>query len=303
MLEDCVLVLGSGTSILNLTQTERELLNTIKVKIGINKYAAFYELSAIIPTHIYFVDDYDSSSIRMLNYIFKLFRKNKIKKRTFIISENYKGFIYNNYFMFIFSKQFNYLKLNIILLFVKLARHSIKRFSINYFNNFNFFLNKKIKVNPIDRYNLLPNQSKIQYIKIQDSISKGNKWAESISEPLYHFKGSFSTVLNYISILYPNKTILLAGVDFNSSDYFFEKELDELNFETKDWTYEIRKTHNKHFSIIETHGIKIDDELPFMLHKLVKSNNEIYSLNESSYLVKNNYVEYISLKNLIYKNG
>lgn len=303
MLEDCVLVLGSGRSILKLTQTERDLLNTCKVKIGINKYAAFYELSEIIPTHIYFVDDYDASSVRMLNYIFKLFRKNKIKKRTFIISKNYKGLIFNNYFMFIISKQFNYFKLNVILLLVKLARRILKRFSVNHFNNFNFFLNRKIKVNPISRYNLLPNQAKVQYINVQDSVSKGNKWAKSITEPLYHFKGSFSTVLNYISILYPNRTILLIGVDFNSSDYFFEKELDKLNFNTKDWTYEIRKSQNKHFSIIETHGVKIDDELPFMLDKLVDSNNQIYSLSESSYLVYNNYVKYISLKSLTSKNG
>lgn len=295
MLKDCVLVLGSGKSVLNLSPTERELLNTCKVKIGINKYAAFYEISQIMPSHIYFVDDYDASAITMLNYIFKLYRTNKIKNRIFIVSSNYKGFIYNNYFKFIFFKQLNHLKINFVLLLVKLGRLVLKKISVSYFNDFKFFLNKTLKINSVFKYNMSPKQSKTQYVNTQNWITKGNKWAKSLSEPLYHFRGSFSTVLNYISICYPNKTILLIGVDFNSSDYFFEKQLSMLNFDTKDWTSKIKKYHNKHFSIIETNGVKIDDELPFMLDELKKSNNKMYSLNKFSYLVEKGYVEHINL--------
>lgn len=301
MLKDCVLILGSGKSILELTKTERELLNSCEVKIGMNKYAAFYELSGIVPSHIYFVDDYDSSSRMMLSYIFKLLRKNNCEKRTFIVSNNYKGFLFSNYFVFIFNTFINNFKIQSISFLVNLGRLVLKRINVSFFNKCKFFLENEIKINPVCRYSILPKQSKIQYVETQDWKMKGNKWSISLEEPLYHFKGSFSTVLNYISISYPTKTILLAGVDFNSSDYFFEEELEKLNFDTKDWTYEIKKSHNKHFSIIETDGVKMDDELPFMLNELENSSNKIYSLNKSSYLVEQKYIEFISLNDLLTK--
>ncbi|AOZ98519.1 hypothetical protein [Flavobacterium commune] len=295
MLKDCVLVLGSGKSILNLTKTERELLNTCEVKIGINKFAAFYELAGIEPSHVYFHDDYDESSIRMLNYIFKLFRKNKLKKMTFILSENYKGFVFTNYAAFWINKAFNFFKIFLVHYLVKIGRFTIKKINVDTFNRLNFYISHSITINPVNRYNLMSKESKIEFIRIQDSIARGNKWSKSLVDPLYHFKGSFSTVLNYISICYPNKTILLAGVDFNSSDYFFEEELYSLNFNTRDWTYEMSKHHDKHYSIIETDGNKIDDELPLILDELKKTDNVVYSLNELSYLVDEKYIKFVRL--------
>ena len=85
--KEYVLVLGSGKSILDFTPIEQELLGECDVRLAINKFSAFYEKAGIMPTHVYFEDIHDLSSILMLKYIFKLFRKEKI---TFIVSEAYK---------------------------------------------------------------------------------------------------------------------------------------------------------------------------------------------------------------------
>lgn len=272
MLKDCVLVLGSGKSILDLTDKERELLNTCEVKIGINKYAAFYELAGIEPTHVYFHDDHYESSVLFFQYLVKKIKKNRLKNITFIVSENTSKTLEKKYIQYGLN--------NMLYYFEKIFNSE--------------FLKKKFFLIP-KNYNVVP-------IRIDNYIKKGTPWAKKIKEPLYHFKGSFSTVLNYISICYPNKTILLAGVDFNSSDYFFERELEKLSFETKDWTYQLRKNHNKHYSIIETDGVKMDEELPFMINELGKTQNKVLSLNNKSYLVENGYVESVELKDFVYND-
>lgn len=295
--KDYVLVLGSGISILNFTPIEQELLGDCAIKLAINKFSAFYEKAGIMPTHVYFEDVHDLSSILMLKYIFKLFRK-KEGKIIFIVSEVYKNQLFKKYFVFIFKKIIHRFKTYLNMILVKLGRNTLKLINVNLFNKFVHFLTKSLKNKPFLLYNLVPKDSEIQFINVKHCENKEDFWASSLKDPLYHFKGSFSSVLNYISICFPGKTILLAGVDFDSSDYFFEKELDNLNFKTEDWTYDLRKKHNKHYSIIQTDGVKIDDALPFMLEKLKQTNNEIYSLNENSYLVKKGFVEKINIKDI-----
>jgi hypothetical protein len=293
--KEYVLVLGSGKSILDFTPIEQELLGECDVRLAINKFSAFYEKAGIMPTHVYFEDIHDLSSILMLKYIFKLFRKEKI---TFIVSEAYKKKLFKKYFIFIYIRIKHQLKTYINYILVKLGRKTLKLVSINLFNKFVYYITKSLKTKSVLLYNLVPKKSVIQFVKIEHCESKENFWSSSLNDPLYHFKGSFSSVLNYISICFPNKTILLAGVDFDSPDYFFEEELNNLNFKTKDWTYNLRKKHGKHFSIIETEGVKIDDALPFILEKLKHTNNKMYSLNEKSYLVKKGFIEKINLKDI-----
>ncbi|WP_303317368.1 hypothetical protein Q4Q34_01175 [Flavivirga abyssicola] len=295
--KEYILVLGSGKSILDFSLEDKQILDECFIKLAINKFSAFYEKAGIKPTHIYFEDVHDESSILMLKHIFKLFRRKK-NKTTFIISELYKDQLYKEYFVYIFIKTIHHFKVFFNLILVKLARNTLKLISVNMFNKYVFHLAKFLKTKPFLLYNLVPKKSIIQFIKVKHCEIKEDFWASSLKDPLYHFKGSFSSVLNYISICFPNKIILLAGVDFDSPDYFFEEELNKLNFNTRDWTYNLRKKHNKHFSIIETDGVKIDDALPFMLKKLKETNNKIYSLNKKSYLVKKGFVEKINVEDI-----
>ena len=79
-----VIVLGSGCSILDLSPPEIDYINNCEVIIAINKFMAFYQKSKILQTHVYFVDAYDKSTVRFLQYIFDVCRNNKLENLTFI---------------------------------------------------------------------------------------------------------------------------------------------------------------------------------------------------------------------------
>src|SRR5690606_952628 len=107
----------------------------------------------------------------------------------------------------------------------------------------------------------------------------------SKEQPLFHYRGSFTSVLNYVSLNYAGYSILLVGVDFDSPEYFFQKEMEALTFETSDRTTDIIKKEQKHFSIIDENGTKMDDLMPYVLECLETTKNPMFSLNES-YAVK-----------------
>jgi hypothetical protein len=69
--------------------------------------------------------------------------------------------------------------------------------------------------------------------------------------------------------------------------------LKELPFETKDWTTNISRENNKHFSIIDYKGTKMDDEFPFVIEKLASTGNVMYSISKNSYLVEKGFVGYV----------
>lgn len=295
--DKCVLVLGSGKSILNLTQEEKKFLNSCDVKIGINKYAAFHKIPGISPTHVYFHDDYSYESIIFLKHIFKTLIKDKLTETTFIVSPNYKGHFSTNLIQFFLKKAQIVIANFTEKILMKLCRLLIKPISKDFFNYLKITISKKMISADIQRLSILPKKSKVEYVEIQDWKSRNNKWANDLKQKLYHYRGSFTSVLNYIAIEYPNRNILLAGVDFNSPEYFFEENLRKLNFDTSDWTTQIVKENKKHFSIINFEGTKMDDEFPFIINELEKTNNKMYSLSSQSYLVEQNFVDYISLKN------
>ncbi len=95
-MEDYIVVLGSGKSVNDLTLEQREFLNSCTVKIGINKYGAFYKKAKIIPTHLYFLDDYDNKTIRFFMYMLKQLKKDKIQELTLLVSDRYKNCLNKN---------------------------------------------------------------------------------------------------------------------------------------------------------------------------------------------------------------
>lgn len=287
--KDYIIVLGSGVSINNLSDEERLFINSCSVKIGINKYAAYYNQAGIVPTHIYYTDDYYDASRNFFMNMVKKLRGQKLSNLTFIVSNNFNQILARNTFDFLLKK--------IIVGFKKLA---FLTFNLRLFKS--LFYRLRIKYDYKEQQKLsklevlmLPADSKVQNIRIDSHIKRDTAFAKSIDDPMYHFKGSLSTVFNYVSIFFKGKDVLLVGVDFNSSDYFFEEELDKLTFDTKDWTYELRKKENKHYSIIETNGVKMDDELPFMLDQLRYHNINVYSANEKSYLVEKGFVKSVNI--------
>lgn len=66
----CV-ILGSGESINQLTPEQLDFINSQPVRIGLNKYSAYFHKAQITPTHVYFTDIFSEASRNYLQLIFR----------------------------------------------------------------------------------------------------------------------------------------------------------------------------------------------------------------------------------------
>ena len=275
--QKAVIVLGSGMSITHLTRPEIDFINSCEVVIAVNKYMAFYKKTGILPTHVYFHDRH-GNNLNMFKHILEVCRNDKLENLTFIT---------NNYFKLIRQRS-NWLKLYVFIVDILKYR-------------FKYFVKKMIKGKLDDYQNGILNQkfTSLHYppsskiIGIDVSLwTKGGKWAKSLKEPLFHFRGSLTTVLNYVSICYPNREVFLIGNDFNSPGYFFQEELNNLDFEWRDFTTKASESQSLHFSFMNFNGTKISDYFPFILDNLKKTNNTVYCNNKNSLLVTEAGIKY-----------
>ncbi|WP_299060167.1 hypothetical protein [uncultured Polaribacter sp.] len=298
IISDYVVVLGSGLSVNDLNPKERVLINSCPTKIGINKYAAFYKKAEISPTHVYFLDDFSHSSVLILKHIINFLKKQSFKEVNFILSKGYIGYFKKTKFSYLLSKVISGINLFFYKTLIFLLRKTLKTLKYDIFISIKNRIQYLLKPKDLIKFNVIPDNFKLEYISVQNWIARGNKWATTIKEDLYHYRGSLTTVLNYISINFPNKKILFVGVDFNSPHYFFQEELNKLNISATDWTSEFINTEKKHFSIIDYKNTKIDDEFPFIIKSLKETGNTIYSVSEKAYLVEKGFIQTIKLNTI-----
>lgn len=271
---DKVIILGSGMSILDLTGEEVRFINRCKSVIAVNKFMAFYERTGIVPTHVYFVDT-SYSSYFFLNHIFDLCCRNNLSNVTFILSKRMQRRTY--------KKTLKKLYLKLVVAVYDFLRF-IKRREIDILKE--LFEDRKLL--------FLRDNFKYLYIKHEDWL-KGGEWAYSLHTKLFHYRGSLTTVLNLCAIMFPGNDIFLVGNDFNGTSYFYEDDLDKLDFKWKDWTYDKIKSEGKHFSFIDYKGTKMTDAFPYIIDCLEKTKNKLYCTNSNSLLVKEGFVDYSSL--------
>ena len=253
----CV-ILGSGESINQLTSRELELINSQPVRIGLNKFSAYFQKAQISPTHVYFTDIFSAASRNYLNLIFKRLTALNLNP-TYILNKKVRYRATKSRFIY-------------HLLRLMYAMPNL------FFNHFKTILH-------------LPKTGKFEYIGYQTWNNPNNTWSMNLSKDLYHFKGSLSTVFNYCALKFPKLDILLVGVDFNGSKYFFQEELDQEEFVTSDRTTSITQAENKHFSLIPTEdGLTLIDRMPYILKKLSDHNISVYSVNDKSKFVKEGFI-------------
>lgn len=272
---DKVIVLGSGMSILDLTEEEIKYINRCKTTIAMNKYMAFYKKVGIIPTHIYF---HDVSGYNIYLHILNLCKRDELMNLTFITNSFFKNIAYKNFF----DGFVNFLK----DIFIRLYSFAViiyrlgKTSSTHYMKAFRKFKYLKIP----ETWNIIP-------IKVTN-WTEGGAWASNIGNTIFHYRGSLTSVLNVISIISPNQEVFLVGNDFSGDKYFYEKELEDLKIPWKDFTYETVKKTGMHFSFQKFEGMTILDKFPFIQEKLIESGNQLYCNNRDSLLVLKAGVKY-----------
>jgi hypothetical protein len=279
-----VIVLGSGYSLGHLSRDEIEYINKAEIIFGLNKYIAFYKKLNILPSHVYFVDVHENS-LRFMRYIFSFCAKEKIQNVHFILDQSIAHCTFQSRSEF-YQKQTRYIF------------RSIKQ-NYNFINGFpriiKRLLNLFFRTNwYVGNYFILPKDCTAEFVH-RTPMLEPEGWAKSLDEPLFHFRTSFTSLLNYISIKYPGKTIRLVGTDFNKGEYFFQKELENLDIEWKDSLWEATKANDKHFAAQKFKGTTMMDKMDVVIENLRKSNNEIFCNNPNSLLVKHNFVPYSPL--------
>lgn len=258
---DRVIVLGSGPSVLDLTEEEKNYINRCKYVIAFNKFMAFYKKAGILPTHVYFHDRHDRSRT-FFKYILQVCRKDRLENLTFFTNKEFAA-------------------RTSLFAFFRFNKFRLERFL------FNKSLGEKTEewmgfyLKGLMRY---PKKSVVHSIEITPSLI-GGKWAESLNDKIFHYKGSITSVLNICSILFPYKDVFLVGTDFNSTSYFFEEELGRLEFEWKDHTYDSVKETGVHYSFQQTYGKTIDDKFPYVLKSMKTTHNTLYCINPNSLLI------------------
>lgn len=230
---DCY-ILGSGRSLLELSQEEIAQINQSPFILAFNKYLIFYKKIGIIPTH-YLLADHGDKALLMFRETIKLCQQDPLR--------NVK---------FIFSKK----------LIKKLREHPEQK------KLYNHSIKKRTTL--ITRTNWL----------------KGGSWAQSLRDPIYHFRGSLSGAINITSILNPNQKIKLMGVDLSNHEYFFQEEVENNPEEWGIFLNRLTPEDTQHETIVEvkeTGGIQ--EVFPFMRENVQKNGGELLCCNAQSYLV------------------
>lgn len=138
-------------------------------------------------------------------------------------------------------------------------------------------------------------------IEVDDNVEfwssadfENQKWAKNLSEKMFHFRGSLTSVINFANILRPNNVIKLVGVDMSSSEYFFQKEFDSDKC-FHDWTYSKMKAEKIHSNIIcsdEFSNLSQEQCIIWIKNKIKQSGGDLVSCGIDSYYVVKNYLEY-----------
>ena len=276
---DRTIILGSGESILNLSTEEITHINKCKIVIAVNKYMAFYKQIGIIPTHVHF---HDITGYNIFMYILKMCIKDNLEDLSIITCPYFESLTYKKRYEVVFR----FLR-DIFLIRPYPFAVIAYRFG-----------------NTTERY-FLKAFRKFEYIKIPDYIrlisiditkfKDEPKWATSLDERIYHFKGSVSSVLNVASILAPGQDIYLIGNDFNSKKYFYQNELDKLGIPWKDDTTNTTMNTGVHYSFRKDQQSSIKNAFPTIIKYLKMNNCQLFCNNKDSLLITEAGVPYKTL--------
>ncbi|WP_131282674.1 hypothetical protein [Blastopirellula marina] len=261
---DEAVILGCGSSILQLTEEERAYVNSCSVRIAINKFAAFHHDVGIAPTHLFFLDAYDVACANWLQFASSEILHRQLSGVTFVISDTLRDRLR-------MCDPSDYRRLEEAGYFGSLTKNPF---------GWRRILKEPRNLNRI----LVPESGLFQFVSHHHSMV-GGEWAQTLDQPLFHFRGSLTSALNYLSISYPGKTVTLVGTDFNQGTSFFEDRLKDVSFAYEDWTTDIVRKAGRHYSAIEIRGGTMFDRFVFIVDRMLKSGNRLRCTNPESLLV------------------
>ena len=194
-----VVILGSGKSILALSAGERAFINQCDARIAINKFGAFGDTSGLVPSHIFFLDSYDESCRNVLQHTFARAIQQARRGMTFVVSDALRG-------KCVTCTDSQRSSLEAAQYFSQLEHDPFAWRTLTDFTG------------DADSF-LIPPESNLQFRQHHEWLAGGPR-AKASNEPLFPFRASLTSAINYATIEFPHSVIWLVGADFTDGAYF-----------------------------------------------------------------------------------
>ena len=255
-------IVGCGRSLLDLTSEEISYINDSEFVLTFNKYIIFSDLVGIIPTHFLLGDNGEKADLTLVQTADKCARH--FKEMKFILAKDYQPD----------TPQYANRQNRILNSYPQSAKISYSQYKLADQEALDYMARTAVY---IERYNWL----------------KGGKWAQSLADKIFHFRGSLSGAINLAHIYHPAYDIKLVGVDLTEHAYFFQEVIES---DPEKWGIFSRRRlpeDNRHETTVDfkgTHGIQT--MFPYIIAQLDKTGSNLHCCNKSSYLVENDYVPY-----------
>lgn len=259
-----VYILGSGSSLLKLTEEEKEYLKNQTI-IAMNKYILFWQKIGIFPTH-YFLADIHYPAIKVFQESQSIIKKSG-KDVYYLLDSSYKEAYWNKEYKGINNLQW-------------FKRSSRQIFS--YAIRKSFFYKPWIHID------------KVTYFKRPHTFDTPIKWAKSLEEELFFYRGSLTILLNLLSILPLGKKIKLLGIDLNTSSSFYEEEIKTRPDLQDQWMkFQKNNSMNLHATAMPLNGQPgIQSQWEFINKQLHFSGRELFCCNIESLLIQDGLCQY-----------
>lgn len=254
-----IYLLGSGYSVAELTDQEIKCINQAEVRMALNKFVVFYELSGIIPNYVYFVDFHNKHAKEFLQRVIDKVGSTKLKEdMTLVLNKKVNGRLYP-------SKNIQY--------------------HLQALNPFNYIHFKRPRL-------ILDYKIDVDFVKLNPDFLAISDWSDSMNEPLFHFRSSLTSALNYITLNFDPCKIFLVGVDLNKPGYFYQKEIEQLQDNKNSRFSNEEKKAGKHFTAMNYKGTSLLDNFHIIISNLTERGFELYSTNKDSLLVQQDLCPY-----------
>lgn len=156
--------------------------------------------------------------------------------------------------------------------------------------------NKTLPILLLENFYKFYTPSNIQKLYFKFNKSNNLNWAKNKNETLFGFHGSITSLLNIISVLNKFKHVILVGVDFNQSGYFFSDKNRNYHKYIDPKLDRLEKKKKQHSNLIKVNEKNVLSFWPLINKNLKKKKIKLYCASKSSELVKRGYVKYLSIK-------
>lgn len=254
-------ILGSGPSILSLTEREKECLNSSSKTLALNQYLIYWHLVGVLPRLSFLTDNKFPATDIVISEVLKVIDQLERQITLYVYERSLDNF-----------KQPTTLR--------DLLRSIGIRIGV--LRKYRYWLPMRL------------DQSHIRTFKsIQDTPMKFNpaaRFARSLGEPLYWFRGSLTTAINLMAILFPGSDIKLLGVDLNVYQPFYDQAWQShpvyrVSMDNVPDFHREAKKRNMHSTAIPTKYPSILTAIPRIRSWLEPLGSQLFCCNRESLLV------------------